>query len=195
MAMAVATITNAGVELTATKGGWDIKADGYTAQIGARGYLMGLESGGVQFLAPVFGLTPHWLVGSVIFLATFVAALLATSVSIRPLAPIFVQERHRGGENLIGQTVKIRTSKVDERMGQADCDDGGSGLQLEVRCKEGVLKRGDEALILEYDDNRHVYWVEHMQALLPEDSASSTPVPDQSSEAEPALVASNREGT
>jgi len=57
MAMAVATITNAGVELTATKGGWDIKADGYTAQIGARGYLMGLESGGVQFLAPA-GITP-----------------------------------------------------------------------------------------------------------------------------------------
>ena len=57
VAMAMATITHAGVVLTADKGGWDIVADAYTARIGDNGYLMGLAAGGVEFLAPK-GKTP-----------------------------------------------------------------------------------------------------------------------------------------
>ncbi len=55
--MAMATATRAGVELTAKDGGWEITAPGYTAQIGANGYLMGLKAGDVEFLAPA-GKTP-----------------------------------------------------------------------------------------------------------------------------------------
>lgn len=55
--MAMATAVRAGVELAAKDGGWEITAPGYTAHIGANGYLMGLQAGGVEFLAPA-GTTP-----------------------------------------------------------------------------------------------------------------------------------------
>jgi hypothetical protein len=135
----------------------------------------------VQFLAPIFGAAPHWIVGSLIFLATLVLSLGMTSLSVRPLAPVFEAQRHRGGQSLIGQTVVIKTTKVDDRVGQANYDDGGAGLQLEVRCKEGdQLKRGDEALITEHDDDRGIYWVEPMQALL--GTGEAIKVPEQSAE-------------
>jgi hypothetical protein len=57
MAVMVAATTHAGLKITPGNGGWKIEADGYTAQIGANGYLMGLSAGGVQFLAPA-GETP-----------------------------------------------------------------------------------------------------------------------------------------
>jgi hypothetical protein len=50
--MAVTTLAGAGVTIAPKDGGWDIQADVYTARIGDNGYLMGLSSGGVQFLAP-----------------------------------------------------------------------------------------------------------------------------------------------
>jgi hypothetical protein len=86
---------------------------------------------------------------------------------VRPLAPIFVHTTSRGGRHLIGKACVVRTGRVDDRFGQAELDDGGAGLLLHVRCAgENALKKGDEALIIDYDAQRDVYIVEPMKGLL-----------------------------
>ena len=67
------------------------------------------------------------------------------------------------------------------RFGQAEMADGGAGLLLHVRCADddNGLGRGDEALVLEYDEQRDVYLVEPMKRLLPDASGTET-VPSSS---------------
>lgn len=125
---------------------------------------------------------PSWTLSSVVFVAAFVGALLTTSLAVRPLAPIFVHTTSRGAHHLVGKTCVVRTSRVDAHFGQAEMEDGGAGLLLHVRCADddNAFKKGDEALVLEYDAQRDVYLVAPLKGLLSDES---------SAEKVPALVA------
>lgn len=124
--------------------------------------------------ASVFYLTP--LVGqmSALFAAlfgvgSFLAALPVTMLIMQPFIQLFDTrgERH-GGDSLIGSVCTVNTSRVDETFGQADVDDGGAGLVLQVRSEhaDNNLGRGSKALIIDYDDKRHAYLIESYDALV-----------------------------
>lgn len=98
-----------------------------------------------------------------VFVASLVVSAPVTSLCVRPLRDMFRVKRRVGGDNLIGQTVKIMSSEVTDRMGNARLDDGAIRQELSVRADvPNGLARGMEALIIGYDDERHVYFVEPM---------------------------------
>lgn len=98
------------------------------------------------------GGSPGWLVAAAALLSLTVAIPL-TSLLVRPLRRFFVTlpaTRHR---DLLGKICTITTLRVDERYGQAEIEDGGAGLIVQVRASgTRLLARGDRALIFDYKD-------------------------------------------
>jgi Protein of unknown function (DUF1449) len=97
-----------------------------------------------------------------------VGGIFLAGLAVRPLAGIFDDKERAGGTAHRGKTVKITTDRVDERSGQAELEDGGGGLTINVRCAPGNgLKRGDEAVIMDVDVKEGIYFVEPLRAVLP----------------------------
>lgn len=114
---------------------------------------------GMRTLAD-WGLTGA-LVGAGLAVLAFVVALPLTSIAIRPLAPVFEPAHARTRNELLGQYCVISTQKVTDRFGQANCHLGGDDLLIQVRGpKFNALKKGDQALIIDYDREREAYLVE-----------------------------------
>lgn len=86
-------------------------------------------------------------------LLSLAAAVPVTGFLIRPLRRLFATvpaPRHR---DLLGKICTITTLRVDERYGQAEVEDGGAGLIVQVRSTDpGCLSRGDRAVIFDYRD-------------------------------------------
>ena len=102
-----------------------------------------------------------------------------TSLSLRPLAPLFTHVPTPGGAALVGQTGVVKSGVVNDEVGQVELNDGGAGLLLNARCDASAhtLRKGDQALVVDYDDATGLYAVEPMVALLPEDLGTLTKVP------------------
>lgn len=114
---------------------------------------------GMRTLAE-WGLTGA-LVGAGLAVLAVVVALPLTSIVIRPLAPVFEPAHARTRNELIGQFCVISTQKVTDRFGQANCHLGGDDLLIQVRGPQfNALKKGDQALIIDYDREREAYLVE-----------------------------------
>ena len=102
----------------------------------------------------------RYSLGTVIFISTFAVAIFLTSIVIRPLRPLFNKlGSSTTAQMLIGQTVEIRSSSVTSTNGQANYEDGGAGMILQVRTDSSELKRGARAVILSYDPVNHSYQV------------------------------------
>lgn len=98
------------------------------------------------------GGSPGWLAVAAALLSLTIAIPL-TSLLVRPLRRFFVTltaTRHR---DLLGKICTVTTLRVDERYGQAEIEDGGAGLIVQVRSNGPVrLARGDRAIIFDYRD-------------------------------------------
>jgi hypothetical protein len=97
------------------------------------------------------------LVGAGLAAGVAVAALLVavpvTSFAVRPLRRLFVTHPAPESRSLVGKICTVTTLKVDERYGQAELEDGGAGLLIQVRYSgSGRLGRGDKAVIFDYKD-------------------------------------------
>jgi hypothetical protein len=90
-----------------------------------------------------------------------IVAVVVTAVLVRPLAPVFAIKEGKSNRDYVGHTCTISTGSVDDGFGQATLEDGGTVLQIPVRC-DGArrLARGDQALIIDFDNKRHAYIVE-----------------------------------
>lgn len=129
-----------------------------------------------SWLFSIFGMQataawiPQGMVGLARFAVFFLAPLLAlpfTSISIRPLAPIFAPPHAAKHEQLVGKVCTVRTGTVTDRFGEALLEDGGAGLVVRVRVDTGeTLKRGDQVVIVGYDDERQEFRVAPMDNLL-----------------------------
>ncbi len=88
-------------------------------------------------------------------------ALLITALAVRPLRPVFATQTAMHRHELVGKVCTVTTQRVDERFGQAELDDAeGATLLLQVRCPEsGYFKRGQKALIYDYEVEKEVFWV------------------------------------
>lgn len=103
---------------------------------------------------------------TIVLATSFVLGLLATSASIRPLAPLFASKQGTKHRDLVGKVVRITTGRVDGKFGEGHLDDGGAGLQLQVRCADpDALARDDEALILGWDAKTESFEVEPMSSI------------------------------
>jgi hypothetical protein len=74
---------------------------------------------------------------------------------------VFAVKEGKSNADYVGHTCTITTGRVDAGFGQATIEDGGTVLNISVRCDQpGQLARGDRALIIEFDRERQAYLVE-----------------------------------
>jgi hypothetical protein len=112
------------------------------------------------------GLGGGWTL--VVLVIAVVIALPIAALLIRPIAPVFAVKEAKSNADYVGHVCTITTGRVDNGFGQAMVEDGGTVLDIAVRCeRQGVLARGDKALIIEFDGERQAYIVEPSGDVLP----------------------------
>lgn len=116
-----------------------------------------------------------------------VVTLVAFPISALFLAPLTaLLESDQGatsGDGLIGEVCTIHSGRVDADFGRARRFVDGTELVLNVRCShENDLSRGDEALIIDFDEASNTYTVESVEAIMkhevPQDPAMGKTILD-----------------
>jgi hypothetical protein len=141
-----------------------------------------------SWLFSIFGMqaAAAWVPEATMTLARFAVLLISplvalplTSIAVRPLGRIFIPQHATKNESLVGKVCTVRTGTVTDRFGEALLEDGGAGLVVRVRVDTGeTLKRGDQVVIVGYDDDRQEFTVAPMDNLLddePRSGAASAP--------------------
>ncbi len=101
-----------------------------------------------------------FVAGFVVLIASFVISVFLTGKITRPLSKLFVTHEAKSNYSLVSKTCVISSMKVTESFGQAKMEDGGAGLIISVRADTpNTLKKGDVALIYEYDSEKNIYHV------------------------------------
>lgn len=126
---------------------------------------------GAWLVSPIAGgLMPMWAVGSGVAIVALFTSLFLSAMTVKPLRPLFEIQSAPKRRELLGKTAMVSSGRVDAEFGTATMEDGGSGLILNVFCgKENTLKKGDQVLLLQYDESRQAYEVEPVEWLLPEE--------------------------
>ncbi|HSR52097.1 MAG TPA: hypothetical protein VLV83_14795 [Acidobacteriota bacterium] len=112
---------------------------------------------------------PAWVLGGavtagLVLLVSLGLGMLGAVVAVRPMRRFFNTPDARTHSSLVGSICTIATSSVDAEFGQAEIDDSGAGLLVQVRCGAGnQLKRGDKALIFDYDPKKQAFRVEPLE--------------------------------
>jgi hypothetical protein len=116
----------------------------------------------MQLLGPtLIKVMPSWLLSLLVLVVALMLATFAAQVTSRPMGRLFVTHQAPGRGTLIGKVCVVTTGWVNEKFGQAEVDDGGAGMLIQVRCdKADALKRGDQALIIDFDNEREAFLVE-----------------------------------
>jgi hypothetical protein len=91
----------------------------------------------------------------------FISGLL-TRFLTKPLRVVFkmLNKDYDAHEKMVGQVCTVTTSEVNAKFGQATVEVKGAPLVLQVRTSNGeTLRRGDRALIISEDADKHCFHV------------------------------------
>lgn len=101
------------------------------------------------------------LAGAAVMLASFGLAIVATARLIRPLRPLFVSHAAATNASLVGQPCRVLTGQVDEKVGRAEVQRLGAGINIRVRARTpNTLTKGSSARITDYDAGSGRYLIE-----------------------------------
>ncbi len=95
--------------------------------------------------------------GLVVLVGAALLSLPITSLAARPLAPIFTHKTAPSRKDLVGKTCTVRTGVVNRRFGEALLEDGGAGLVIRVRSDGRELRRGEQALVVDWEEEREAF--------------------------------------
>lgn len=102
----------------------------------------------------------RFIAGIPLLVAVLYVSVMMTSVIIRPLRPLFKKAQQQTVKHVLGQVAIVRSSRVDEKFGEAVMEDGGAGLILKVRAgEETSFTKGDRVVLLEYQAEQNTYRV------------------------------------
>ena len=100
------------------------------------------------------------VVGLVVFLAATYIAILVTAQLIKPLRAMFKKLDYDESKHILGQVVIVRSGLVDKNRGEAELNDGGAGLILNIRATgDDTFSKGDEVVVVEYIEETNLYRV------------------------------------
>lgn len=121
------------------------------------------------------------LLGSLLWagigLGSVVAAFPVAALALRPFKGSFVVHQAPRRSSLLGRTCTIATLRVTGTHGQAEIDDGGAGLLIQVRCpRENHLTKGAEAVLYEYDEELEAFLVAPLDRKGPSQASSGASV-------------------
>ncbi len=92
------------------------------------------------------------LAGTAVLLVSFALAIVATARIIRPLRGLFVTHAAIANASLVGQSCKVLTGRVDEKVGRAEVRTRGAGINIRVWARTpNTLTKGSSALVIAYD--------------------------------------------
>lgn len=105
----------------------------------------------------------RWFVAIVWFLPNLIVALVLTRFITWPASYIFKRSNVGIAQptKILGRTCTITTSTVTESFGQAEFEQEGAPVTLNVRSQpdDRPLKKGDEAIVLDFVSDKGVYIV------------------------------------
>lgn len=116
---------------------------------------------GMQLAAPYLpqGLAGALVAAAIGFVSFLVGGFVASRL-VRPLRRVYVTESAPRRSSLVGRSCTILSARVDATSGRGEIDDGGSGFIAEIRCDgPDELKRGDQAVVYDYDPLEAVFRV------------------------------------
>jgi hypothetical protein len=110
------------------------------------------------------------LVQSALLAGSLVAGLLGTAIVLRPLGKALNASKPAHSRDSVGQICTITSGKVDATFGTAHVEDGAAGLNVHVVCaRQNTLKKGDRAILVDFDAGKNVYEIDPIDWLLPEE--------------------------
>jgi hypothetical protein len=99
--------------------------------------------------------------GTAVLLTSFALSIIATARIVRPLRKLFVTHAAISNASLVGQTCKVLTGKVDEKVGRAEVQQRGAGINIRVQARTpNRLGKGSSARITDYDAGSGRYLIE-----------------------------------
>lgn len=123
---------------------------------GVHFFVAGLEPGLTQFG-----------IATLVFFVSLYTSVMLTAQLIKPFRKFFKNETKNSRKTILGQTLVLRTSRVDAKFGEAIMNDGGAGLVLKVRTtEENNFKKGDRLIPIEYLEETNAYRVISEQEFL-----------------------------
>jgi hypothetical protein len=99
------------------------------------------------------------------FLPILFCGLIMAKFLTFPIIPLFKKLREQSGQmaRALGSACIISSSEATETFGQAEVTTDGAPLTLNVRTTEGeTLKKGDEAVVVDYDKDASIYLVKKL---------------------------------
>ena len=103
----------------------------------------------------------RWAAGAGVLLAAAALSIVIAAQLVRPMRGLFVTHRAISNAALVGQVCKVLTGVVDERQSRAEMAQRGAGINIRVWAPApNSLRRGDAALITEYDPARQRYRID-----------------------------------
>jgi len=101
----------------------------------------------------------HWIYGAAVIFAALAVGVLATSIVVRPLRPLF----HRAflpplQKRIIGTPCVVISSSVSETAGRGEAVLNGAHLLLQIR-SQSPLSHRERAVIIEHIPDKDAWWV------------------------------------
>jgi hypothetical protein len=87
-------------------------------------------------------------------------ALIATKIMTHPLRDKFDVKEPNRAQDLLGRECVVTTSEVTDSFGQAEVSAEASPLRLNVRTTGEPLCKGDVAVIVDFDRENNLYFVQ-----------------------------------
>jgi hypothetical protein len=92
-------------------------------------------------------------------------AVVLTKIFTQPLRGRFESAPPHPAESMLGRQCRVVSSEVNERFGQAEYSTEAAPLRIHVRTQGGPpLAKGDAAVIVAFDPDKQIYFVEHVKA-------------------------------
>lgn len=102
----------------------------------------------------------RWLAGSVTAVLALIPAVALSVIVLRPIRRLLLRLRPVAQASLLGRVGVVASPQVTAGSGYANVNDGGAGLILQVRSREGVtLARGERVVLLDYVAEHNHYLV------------------------------------
>lgn len=99
-------------------------------------------------------------IGVVVAVLVLVPGLVVTSMLLRPVSRLMLKLRPPVQISMLGRTAIVCTPSVDAGYGQAELDEDGVDLTLQVRYHEpDRFQRGARVVLIEYLGDQHAYRV------------------------------------
>ena len=104
--------------------------------------------------------TTSLVVGSIVAVSSLGIGITLTAWAVRPLKPLFRDDKMVSRHDLIGKVCTLTTLKVDADFGMAEYNDGQAGLLLQVRCSQtNNHVRGSKVRITSFDKQNDILFV------------------------------------